>query len=94
MAVDAKAGKVLALVITMDLRAHTLKLQRLENAACEKAGLRLRVLDEAELMGRGGKDYARTLTEQVLTDITDEVKAAAELGIELGTAIKEAKDNA
>jgi hypothetical protein len=78
----------------MDLREHTLKLQRLENAACEKAGLRLRVLDEATLLGKDGKDYARALTEQVLTDIADEIKAAAALGVELGTAIAEAKTNA
>ena len=75
----------------MNLKEHALDLQVLENAATEKAGLRLRLLDEATLLGKGGKDYARTLTEQILTDITDEVKAAAALGVELGTAIKEAR---
>ncbi len=75
----------------MDLREHTLRLQRLEQSAVEKAGLRVRLLDEAELTGKDAKDYARGFAEAILTDIEDEIKAAAELGIELGTAISDAK---
>ncbi len=74
----------------MDLRDHALKLQRIESDAMEKAGLRMRLLDEAAL-AKGGKDYAREFTEMVLADIGEEVKAAAALGVELGDAINKAK---
>lgn len=77
----------------MDLRDHALKLQRLENAATEKAGLRLRLLDEAALTGKGGKDYAKTFTETLIGDIGEELKAAAALGVELGEAMNKAKEN-
>ena len=78
----------------MDLRDHALKLQRLESDACEKAGLRLRLLDEAALAGKGREDYAREYVRAVLDDISNEVKAAAELGLELGEAMAAARSKA
>lgn len=75
----------------MDLRDHALELQRLENDAAEKAGLRMRLLDQAALMGRGGQAYAREFAEAILSDIRDEIMAATELGIELGAAIEKAR---
>jgi hypothetical protein len=76
----------------MDLRDHTLKLQLLEQSAVEKAGLRVRLLDEGALMGKGGKDYAQSFTETLIADMADEITAAAKLGVELGAAISVAKD--
>ena len=76
----------------IDLREHTLRLQRLEQSAAEKAGLRIRLMDEATLLGKDGKAYVQDFTETILADIGPEVKAAAELGVELGAAIAEAKE--
>jgi len=75
----------------MNLKEHVLGLQRFENAATEKAGLRCRLLDETALVGKDGKAYARGFAEAILGDIQGEIKAAAELGMELGAAIDRAR---
>lgn len=74
----------------MNLRQRTLALQRLEQSAGEKAGLRMRLVDDAALTGKGAKDYIAGVAETVINDIADELKAAAALGVELGEAIKSA----
>jgi hypothetical protein len=71
----------------IDLRKHVLELQQLESAAAEKAGLRCRLLDEAALMGKDGKAYARAFVDLILADIQPELEASARMGLELGTAM-------
>lgn len=74
----------------MDLREHTLALQKVEQSAVEKAGLRARLIDESALTGKGGKDYAAGFADVVLKDIGEEVMASAALGVKLGEAINSA----
>ena len=75
----------------MDLREHTLRLQRIENDACEKAGMRMRLVDDSALVSKDGEDYRRELVEAVLLDIAEDAKRAARLGVELGEAIVKAQ---
>lgn len=77
-----------------DLRAHTLALQRLEQSAVENVGLRMRLLDERALTGKGGRDYARAFVEALVGDMKDETEGAARLGVELGAAIDKAVEKA
>jgi hypothetical protein len=72
----------------IELKAHVLKVQRLENAAAERAGLRVRLLDEARLLGRRGAAYAGDIVEALLRDIVKEIGDAAELGLELAKSVE------
>lgn len=77
----------------MDLRAHVLELQRIEQSACEKAGMRMRLVDEAALVSKNGEGYRRGLVETLIADIAEDVKRAARLGVKLGDAIAQAKES-
>lgn len=71
----------------IELKGHVLAVQKLENAAAEKAGLRARLLDEAALLGKGGEGYAAELAETILSDLAEEIGDAAELGLRLAGAM-------
>jgi len=75
----------------IELKGHVLQVQRLENAAAEKAGMRARLLDEAALLGKGGAGYAADMAEALLKDITKEIGDAAELGLRLAGAMNAAR---
>ncbi len=72
----------------IELKAHTLKVQKLENSAAEKAGLRFRLLDEVRLMGKTGPAYIEECVDALIADIAPEILGAAKLGKELGEAIR------
>lgn len=78
----------------MDLRAHILKVELLEQEAAEKVGLRMRLMDEAELAGAKGDKYRAMFIERILADVSEEVSRAAVLGVELGEAISKASSEA
>ncbi|MHB8053687.1 MAG: hypothetical protein ACYDH3_00320 [Candidatus Aminicenantales bacterium] len=71
----------------IELKAHTLKLQRLENSAADKAGMRFQLIDEGGLLGKGSAAYIDAYAAQLLKDITPEILEAVKLGLELGEAI-------
>ena len=71
----------------MNLKAHVFELQKLENAAADKAGMRFLLLDEAELLGKNRDKCIDEFTAQLITDISIEIMAAAALGRELGEAM-------
>jgi len=75
----------------IELKGHVLAVQRLENAAAEKAGMRARLLDEAALLGTRGPDYAAELAETLLEDLAKEIGDAAELGLRLAGAMNAAR---
>ncbi len=71
----------------LELKAHVLRVQKLEQSAADKAGLRSLLLDETKLLGKQGADYAEAWLEQLIKDITPEILAAAKLGKELRGAL-------
>ena len=71
----------------MELSAHMLKVQKLEERACQKAGMRFHLLDERALLSKGGEKYAAEFTETLIKDVTPEILEAANLGIALGKEI-------
>lgn len=72
----------------INLKEHTLELQKLENSAADKVGCRFLLLDEAELLGKARSKAIDEFTGQVLADMSDEIKASAELGRRLGEAFR------
>lgn len=74
------------------LRQHVRQLQVLENEACEKAGMRFRLLDELKVFGKGGKKYIADFIDQLQRDIAPEVLKAAKLGKELKKEITGGKE--
>lgn len=77
----------------MDLRTHTLAVERLEQSASEKAGLRARLIDTAAAV-KDAKEYGAEFADQLIEDMRDDIEGAARLGVELGRAIKNAKAKA
>jgi len=75
----------------IELKGHVLKVQRLENAAAEKAGLHARLINEERLLGKGGAAYAERFAETLLQDIAKEIGDAAELGLRLAGAMNAAR---
>ncbi len=72
----------------IELKAHTLKVQRLENRAAEKAGMRFLLLDEERLFSKGGPAYIAEMVKRMIEDVGPELVGAAKLGKELGEAIR------
>jgi len=75
----------------IELKGHILKVQRLENAAAEKAGLHARLVNEQRLMGKDGGAYEERFAEALLQDIAKEIGDAAELGLRLAGAMNAAR---
>ena len=71
----------------IELKAHVLKLQKVENRMAEIAGLKFRLMDEARLLGKDGKAYAAEYADALAQDIFEGAREAAELGKELGESI-------
>ena len=71
----------------IELKAHILKLQKVENRMAEIAGLQFRFLDEARLLGKNGKAYAAEYADELAQDIFGGIKEAVELGLKLGKAV-------
>jgi hypothetical protein len=63
-----------------DLTATVRKVQLLENAACDKAGVRFLLAQEEILLGKGRDEYIRHYIELLLADIAPEVIEAAKIG--------------
>lgn len=74
--------------MTIELKAHTLKVQRLEQAASVKAGLHFRLMDESRLMGKTGPAYIEEYVKALIEDVGPEILEAARLGKQLGEAIR------
>lgn len=71
----------------IELKAHALKVQKLENRAAERAGLRFQFLDEEQLFGKKGKAYIERYVDWLIKDVTLEILEAVRLGSELREAI-------
>jgi hypothetical protein len=71
----------------IELKAHVLKLQKIENRMAEIAGMQFRFMDEARLLGKDGKAYAAEYADELAQDIFGGIKEAVELGMELAESI-------
>jgi hypothetical protein len=71
----------------IELKGHILKLQKVENRMAELAGLKFRLMDEARLLGKDGKAYAAEYADALARDISEGIREAAILGLELGDSI-------
>jgi hypothetical protein len=63
-----------------DLAATVRRVQLLENAAADKAGVRFLLVQEEMLLGKGRDEYIRHYIELLLADIAPEVIEAARTG--------------
>jgi hypothetical protein len=71
----------------IELKAHVLLVQKIENKMAERAGLRFRLMDEARLLGREGKAYAAEYADALAQDILEGAKEAVRLGLELADSM-------
>lgn len=65
----------------INLKKTIVDLQRLENAAAEKVGMRLLMIEEARLYGKDRAKYAAAIAALILKDCEDEIREAAMLAI-------------
>lgn len=63
-----------------DLAATTRQVQLLENAACDKAGVRFLLFEEEKMLGKERETYIAHYIALVLADIAPEVIEAAKIG--------------
>ena len=75
----------------IELKGHVLKVQQLENAAAEKAGLRARLINEQRLLGKDSAAYEERFIQALLQDLMKEIGDAAELGLRLAGAMNAAR---
>ena len=71
----------------IELKAHVLELQKVENRMAEIAGLKFRLMDEARLLGKDGKAYAAEYADALVKEIFEGIKEAVDLGLELRESI-------
>lgn len=72
----------------INIRAITANVQRLENKAADKIGMRIAIMSDAELFGKNGAGYIEKTVELMAKDIFPEMKAAIEEGAKLGQGLR------
>ena len=71
----------------INLRKTAVAIQRLENEAAEKVGMRLLMMEDARLYGKKSEEYAGKLADLLVRDCEDEIRAAAKLAIPIADAV-------
>lgn len=71
----------------INLRKIVVEIQRLENSAAEKVGMRLLLMEDARLYGKKRAEYAALIADLMIRDCEDEIRAAVEIATPIAEAV-------